>query len=667
MLSAAALLTLARPGCFTRPSAHQHAVHRFFRFVDPKVEAQYRQHSAGMWRATLRIYCIVSFLLATQELLSYLDDPAHPLFRILLSISVASSLLLLVTCWRSATCWCLPLQAIYACLLGAVYTYEMRVTAMGRSEGCMDYIFNAGQSIAADPGVVSRTSESIQHYIGLLAVRDDLLYSCVHWVTLGLAGFNGWTVLAYGAVFAASVAGVCESPIIADKFVGCFYFVVATFAFSMISVVLERTRRSDFLARTQLAQELQASQLADSVLNHMLKNTLADVAANVEIFLAGELGPEVLEDAVASLRRGIRSCRERLVYLKMVAGEYTPVLNAVNLREFGQQLVAGRSVASHCVGATALLDGTLLQLILENALSNAFKHGLPDNPNVQLVIKEGLPPDDPPAGRKTISFIVKNTANPLRPILTDELVQTLFQGEARPTSPRAVNPALSDGIGIQHCVLAARLGGVRLSLRQEEDLVVFTAQLDVDVLDADPGASTEEDLLALVGQFPAGLRILCLDDSPAARRLMEFHLKRWCPSALVRTYGAAEDDISAFLTDALREADIVIMDQNLEYTESHHGTDLCRQLLGCRFAGLICIRSSDDSQEDQARYTASGAHCSFGKDMLGFKMVHRLKAAYVQHVLHLRPGSPRRPDSPLLESSISTRLLSLSSPSFSFS
>ena len=50
---------------------------------------------------------------------------------------------------------------------------------------------------------------------------------------------------------------------------------------------------------------------------------------------SGELGPEVLEDAVVCLRRGIRSCRERMVYLRMVAGEYQPVLNAINLREFG--------------------------------------------------------------------------------------------------------------------------------------------------------------------------------------------------------------------------------------------------------------------------------------------------------------------------------------------
>eukprot|EP00668_Euglena_longa_P027849 GGOE01034886.1.p1 GENE.GGOE01034886.1~~GGOE01034886.1.p1 ORF type:complete len:491 (+),score=158.63 GGOE01034886.1:167-1474(+) len=414
---------------------------------------------------------------------------------------------------------------------------------------------------------------------------------------------------------------------VASKEVAVLYCVACTAAFCVISAATERARRSAFLMQTQLSRELHATQLADGMLNHMLKDTLANVTADIEIFLAGELGPEVLEDAVVCLRRGIRSCRERMVYLKMVAGEYTPVMNAIHLKEFGQQLVAGRRVTTHLLDFTVLMDGTLMQLILENAMSNAFKHGHPDHPNVQLLL--GLQdPTDLLSRRQIVSFVVKNAAHPSRPKLTDELVQKLFHGEAK-LQTTTVIPTLSDGVGVLHCALAARLGGIALSLRQDGDEVMFTASMEVDLPDEASNSSPEDNLRNLASQFPEGLNIFCLDDSASSRRLMEFHLRKWCPTAVVRTYGAVEDDVEVFMADSLQEANIVIMDQNLHFSENYLGTHLCQRLLGSGFAGLICIRSGDDSQDDQARYAAYGAHCSFGKDMLGAKVVQRLKAAYV--------------------------------------
>eukprot|EP00668_Euglena_longa_P046916 GGOE01062665.1.p2 GENE.GGOE01062665.1~~GGOE01062665.1.p2 ORF type:complete len:172 (+),score=60.43 GGOE01062665.1:1471-1986(+) len=157
--------------------------------------------------------------------------------------------------------------------------------------------------------------------------------------------------------------------------------------------------------------------------------------------------------------------------------------------------------------------------------------------------------------------------------------------------------------------------------------------MEVDVPDIHNSGTEEEHLRALGNEFPDGLTIFCLDDSASSRRLMEFHLGRWCPTAVVQTFGASEEDIEVFVTEALVHADIVIMDQNLEFSVTHHGTDLCQRLLREGFAGLICIRSSDDSREDEARYASFGAHCSFGKDMLGAKMVQRLKAVYVMNIV----------------------------------
>eukprot|EP00667_Euglena_gracilis_P007124 EG_transcript_7190 len=469
----------------------------------------------------------------------------------------------------------------------------------------MDSILQSKLS-TMDPAVLQRLQEVVQHTLADVQARNGMLFFCVYWVTLGLAGWNGWTLAAYVTALLTSLAGTLAGQPLFDEIAGfVIIYIVYTVVFVLLSITMEMVRRSNFLARTRLAQELQASQLADSVLNHLLKNALADVAADIEIFLAGELGPEVLEDAVVCLRRGMRSCRARMLYLRMVAGEYVSVLNAVDLREFGQELVAGRRVALEVLDGTVLMDGTLMQLILENMLSNAFKHGHPEHPDVQLIIRmeesrNNLLGMERP--HRTVSFIVRNVAHPLRPRLTDEAVRALFHGRGQAPSPRgSVIPSLSDGVGLLHCALAARLGGIALALRQEGDVVTFTATVEAEVPEGPLGGTTELDLVRL-GPFPPGLKVFCLDDSAAARRLLEFHLKRGCPSAVVRAYGAAEDEVGAFLSDALQQADIVILDQHLQFPDSsttYTGTDLCRQLLGHGFRGLVCIRSGDDAPEDQ--------------------------------------------------------------------
>eukprot|EP00668_Euglena_longa_P024503 GGOE01030573.1.p1 GENE.GGOE01030573.1~~GGOE01030573.1.p1 ORF type:complete len:676 (-),score=155.82 GGOE01030573.1:577-2583(-) len=640
------LAVLARPYVVWQPSVHHHHLFRFYRFADPKVEAQYCRRSAHMWRAILRIYCLVVFLFAIPEFFGYLNPiyPDSPFFWTLFSLCTASLLLLLFTCWRGTLPYALPMHALSVCAFAGVYMYHLRVVAVGFNDKAVAYIF-ANVTSAVDPAVCDRARESVQLLVGQVAQREGLLNCAVLWISLCVAGFNSWTLLAYASLFIASTVGTFANPTISDKATMMFFLVVCTLWSLLISILMERMRRSDFLAQTQLARELQASQLADSVLNHLLKNVLADVAANVEMFLAGELGSEVLEDAVVCLRRGIRSCRQRMVYLKMVAGEYAPVRNAVNLKEFGLQLVAGRNVTTHFLDCNVLMDGTLMQLILENALSNAFKHGHPEHPGVHVTIRHDGPQDARgiPAGRQVVSFTVRNVAHPLRPKLTDEMAQTLFCGKASP-APGSVLPTLSDGIGLLHCGLAARLGSIALSLRQEGDMVMFTATVEADVPERAVRRNPEDDLFSLTNLFPTGLKIFCLDDSAAARRLLGFHLRKGCPSAQVRTYGAVEDEVRLFLAEALTEADIVVLDQILEYSHTHYGSDLCQQLVGHGFRGLVCIRSSDDSPDDQARYAVSGAHCTFGKDIPGTLLVQRLKAAYVQHSTRLLEAD--RPDHP---------------------
>jgi len=76
------------------------------------------------------------------------------------------------------------------------------------------------------------------------------------------------------------------------------------------------------------------------------------------------------------------------------------------------------------------------------------------------------------------------------------------------------------------------------------------------------------------------------------------------------------------------DADIVILDQHLDYAESYLGTNIVKRLLLLGFEGMVCVRSGDDSPEDQARYADCGAHCFLGKDLTGAELVEKLTSSY---------------------------------------
>eukprot|EP00667_Euglena_gracilis_P003482 EG_transcript_3492 len=447
-----------------------------------------------------------------------------------------------------------------------------------------------------------------------------------------LMGLNPWTVGTVVGMNVLITTGVVSTPFlpVSTKVFNPCTMIALSILSMMFAAAFERMQRRNFGAERLLQWELQASQMADSVLNHSLKNTLADVAGNIEMFLAGALPGKALEDCIVSLWRGIRGCKARHSYLRIAAGEYRPVVNAIPLQDFGRQLLAGRDVVGRFPNCTIYADHTLLTLILDNALSNAVKHGHPQASDVTFTIKD-VPAElcpDLQQGKRRFQFQVTNVANPERAALTPEYVQQLFAGCA-PRRPDKVAPVLSDRIGLNHCILAAKLGDIALSLSQEEEVVTFSAVLDAEVA-SDSISQDNCSVATRAPPFPPGLRFVVMDDSLAAQRLLRFHIEKLCAPAAVVCFGATCGDTDAFMAHALM-ADVVILDQHLDWDEDGClGTDLVRQLRAALFRGFVCIRSANDGPQDQALYHAAGANCSMGKDLLGPVMLRQLRQGYAQ-------------------------------------
>eukprot|EP00667_Euglena_gracilis_P009269 EG_transcript_9412 len=456
-----------------------------------------------------------------------------------------------------------------------------------------------------------------------------------------LRGLNGWSLCTTLWIFAALALGMGLTPQIRplDAIMWSSALVSVLVLGVVLAVIFERLLRRKFAAERRLAWELQAARMADSVLNHTLKNTLADVAGNVEMFLAGALDSQALEECILSLRRGMRSCKERLVYLKLAAGQYQPVLNAVHLQEFGRQLLAGRCAKGWFPDCAIYADQMLLTLIFDNALSNAAAHGAALDPDVQFSVEE-LPRHfgDADPGRRRFQFEVTNKADPSGAPLTPRRVQRLFAGVTR-DEEREV-PVLSDRIGLTHCALAAKLGGIALSLAQEGDLVTFRGVLEAQVAPNTAQRGYSEVPPEPLG-FPAGLHFVVLDDSLTAQHLLKFHIERWCQPSSVACFGATMEELDPFIAHAA-QADIVIVDQHLNWARAHLGTDIVRHLRQLPFQGFVCIRSAEDGPDDQEQYQLAGANCSMGKDLLGHVMLQQLKEAYEA----FRPAKPPSPGDP---------------------
>ena len=416
---------------------------------------------------------------------------------------------------------------------------------------------------------------------------------------------------------------------------------------------MDRLRRAAARSR----QELRDGQSADSVLNHGLKNAMADAQGCIDLFRSppeDEADPVFLSKASDILFRGMWWCKLREAILEVVAGRYEGRQEVVDARQFTDDLVRGREVTAECPSRALRLDPMACSVVLDNALTNGRRHGAPDGPQVHLRVDvvEGAR-DDPAPGAAAhrvvavaaaggdadpscaapdsargpgaatpveVRFLVRNRAHPNRPL--PKPWSSRQPPEALPHDPS--RPALSDGLGLQHIRLVANACGMRARLWQDDDHVCFEMCLSTTAAAA---AASPAPPPPGPCPFRDGLHILALDDSGVTRQGLEMKLRKAIPNAEVAVFGKDPADVEAFKEAALAKGDILILDENVDLPGVPlSGSAILRELRALGYDGFACIRSGDPP--DAAKAAGSGAQWHVSKDVWMRDMIAQLRVEY---------------------------------------
>lgn len=220
-------------------------------------------------------------------------------------------------------------------------------------------------------------------------------------------------------------------------------------------------------ARDHCLDLMRAGRLADSVLNHVLKNSIANIATLIELDEASAIGePLTRRDILERLTQAMRWCSTRQVLVDLADGRYESVKTPIDVRNWLRNVSATRKAECQVwirPENLVCFDEKMAFLVLENALSNAAAYGdgtigvsadYADG-QVLLAVSNGLPPDS---------------------TLTNALLKQKLEGHSdrglgtnnhHDGAPASKLPLakFSTGVGLRHIQLACKGGRGTLDLR----------------------------------------------------------------------------------------------------------------------------------------------------------------------------------------------------------
>ena len=149
--------------------------------------------------------------------------------------------------------------------------------------------------------------------------------------------------------------------------------------------------------------------------------------------------------------------------------------------------------------------------------------------------------------------------------------------------------------------MAVNVCDMSAELWQEDAYVHFRLRMDSEVSHC---ISTERDSIANTGniapRFPPNLHVVCIDDSPIARKALESILPQEIAGSVVQVFGETLADVAEYKRCVAEQCDIAIVDQNLSFPGAEvKGTDLIKEILAAGYGGLACVRSANCTDADQ--------------------------------------------------------------------
>ena len=443
------------------------------RFRDPDLQCSYRARASLFCLRPAKMYAAFHIFFACYSLASYWgSELTAGFFSYFVPLTVGLGLY--ICCKVPVTKPHIELILVVAVCLLDVWTDWMCHLQAG--EWFDWYTANKFTSDRYDPNQLAEIHNTLQDLLSRNSINVHLLFSVPQSLVILFLTADYLLLLCCTVCFVLFVLlspnitmGAAIFAVITRCVISVLFLIFALF----VKFILMQQHKSE----VDLENHLEASQKADTILNHSLKNRMADAAGEVEMFLSTYSGPEELSTSLwrstRSLRRGMAMCQHRHAILGLAAGKYVPRFTPVDIHEFGTSLASGRDLVNKSfVRMWAQFDHVVSSMILENALSNAFKHGYPRNPDVRFTIAVHDESDDP--NHVLLELCVTNRAHPDRPKITDEFVDELIN--ATPDADRHM-PLLSDRIGLSHCFMAAKSCGFELSLTQDDDVVAFNLSL----------------------------------------------------------------------------------------------------------------------------------------------------------------------------------------------
>eukprot|EP00667_Euglena_gracilis_P006210 EG_transcript_6261 len=608
-------------------------------FDSPQLTHDYRRRSSSYCIQLCTIQAMWMVFLYCASMVSYIGASPLPASFWGFCLMVVTAVSVIVVCRYSAAVrrHIIPLFCCYCISITVFLSWMLEVQAQLWTDNEFGHVV---RSLSGAPDTL--TPEQLHAFLGGINLRFSasihLLLHAVPMICLCVATNNWCTMLAMWALLPSFLLVIGLNRYSTSSFTISFgvrlggILAVAT----VLKLYLGAVRLASFMTEVHLTQELQAARMSDTMLSHSLKNTMSDVASTIDLYLNGEVDRTVLRTCSSSLCREIRGCCDHAVFVKLVSGTYSPKLSAVNLRDFGGQLTAGREVLGEFLDLTVYLDDLLCHLILERILSSAFRNHNPDNAAIQFQITEADPKPSTSAkpGSVRVRFAISYWTNRLSQRFQDSLDNSSAGHGILP-------PIAQDDISLKHSLAVAQQYGVCVSEEEEEGLATFAMELDVLVAAHSPVNLSDPATQEMLRRFPTGLNFFAIDDSTAARQLLAFHIRRWMSPGQVHVVGAREAEVLDCVDAVLQQGDVVICDQHLDYSRPYLGTDIVRELRRRDFRGFICIRSANNNPRDVALYMESGADCIVGKDVLCSVMMDQIKAAYVRTHGSGRPPRPR--------------------------